>query len=66
MPTNPAVELALPAYEHRLAERIVAEEDVQRVLEAATTLRDHVLLQLLYTAGLRVSEGRPLYWLISA
>jgi len=30
LPANPALELALPAYENRLAERIVGEEDVQR------------------------------------
>jgi len=31
---DPAAELALPAYENRLAERILAEEDVQRILAA--------------------------------
>src|SRR5882672_5999650 len=33
LPANPATELVLPPYERRLAERIVAEEDVQRLLE---------------------------------
>ena len=60
--TNPAAELVLPPYEQRLAERIVSEEDVQRLLGAAATLRDQVLLQLLYTAGLRVSEACGLRW----
>src|ERR1035441_375860 len=32
LPANPATELTLPPYEQRLAERIVAEEDVQRLL----------------------------------
>ena len=31
---NPATELALPSYEHRLAERIVSEPDVRRLLQA--------------------------------
>jgi site-specific recombinase XerD len=62
LPANPAAELALPAYESRLAERIIPEEDVQRVLAADMALRDHVLLQLLYTAGLRVSEACGLRW----
>jgi integrase/recombinase XerD len=62
LPANPAAELALPAYESRLAERIVSEEDVRRVLAVELTPRDRVLLQLLYTAGLRVSEASGLRW----
>ena len=54
---NPAAELALPAYENRLAERILAEEDIQRVLAAETEPRNRVLLRLLYAGGLRVSEA---------
>jgi len=54
---NPAAELGLPVYENRLAERIVPEEDVQKVLGADMALRDRVLLRLLYSAGLRVSEA---------
>src|SRR5438477_12587157 len=37
---NPAAELALPAYEQRLAERIIAKEDVARILAAEATQRD--------------------------
>jgi site-specific recombinase XerD len=48
---SPAEELALPAYEDRLAERILAEEDIQRVLAAETEPRNRVLLRLLYAAG---------------
>src|SRR5712691_10603131 len=59
---NPAAELALPAYENRLAERILAEEDVQRMLAAETEPRDRILLRLLYAAGLRVSEVCHLLW----
>jgi site-specific recombinase XerC len=57
LPTNPAAELELPSYEKRLAERIVEEEDVQRMLEAEAAPRDRVLARLLYGAGLRVSEA---------
>src|SRR5215831_3670874 len=32
IPSNPAAEMALPRYEVRLAERILNEEDVQRIL----------------------------------
>jgi integrase/recombinase XerD len=59
---NPAAELGLPAYEKRLAERIVCEEDVQSLLGADMALRDQVRLGLLYTAGLRVSEAYGLRW----
>ena len=62
LPANPAAELPLPCYENRLAERILGEEDLQRVLSAATEPRNHTLLQLLYGAGLRVSEACGLRW----
>src|SRR4029450_627729 len=59
---NPAAELTLPSYENRLAERILAEEDVQRILVAETEPRDRILVRLLYGAGLRVSEACGLLW----
>jgi integrase/recombinase XerD len=59
---NPAAELSLPRYEIRLAERILPETDVQTMLVAQQRPRDRVLLQLLYGAGLRVSEACQLRW----
>lgn len=59
---NPAVEIQLPKYEKRLAERILGEEDVQQILAGEEGPRDRVLLQLLYAAGLRVSEAAKLRW----
>ena len=53
LPINPAAELALPSYEKRLAERIIEEEDVQRMLGADLEPRNRILLHLLYGAGLR-------------
>jgi site-specific recombinase XerD len=43
VPTNPAAELSLPCYEKRLAERIVGEEDVKRLVETDAEPRDRVL-----------------------
>jgi integrase/recombinase XerD len=45
-----------------LPSRIGGEQDVQRLLETADGVRDRVLLALLYTAGLRVSEACGLLW----
>jgi integrase/recombinase XerD len=60
--SNPAAELTLPVYENRLAEQIVGEPEVQRLVETAAGARDRVLLALLYAAGLRVSEACGLLW----
>jgi integrase/recombinase XerD len=62
IPANPSAELVLPRYECRLAERILPEEDVQLMLAAEASPRDCILLQVLYTAGLRVSEACGLRW----
>jgi integrase/recombinase XerD len=62
IPLNPAAELTVPSYENRLAERILGEEEVQRMLAAETEPRNRLLLRLLYATGLRVSEACHLRW----
>jgi integrase/recombinase XerD len=62
IPANPAAELALPRYERRLTERILSKQDLYRILAADAKARDHILLNLLYVAGLRVSEACGLRW----
>ena len=54
---NVAADLNLPRSENRLAERILGEEDAQRMIALETKPRNRVLMLLLYTAGLRVSEA---------
>jgi integrase/recombinase XerD len=45
-----------------LAERIITESTVHRILALETDKRNHALLRLLYSAGLRVSELCRLKW----
>jgi integrase/recombinase XerD len=59
---NPAAPIRLPPVRARLAERILSEADVHRMLALTTRPRNHALLLLLYAAGLRVSEACSLRW----
>jgi integrase/recombinase XerD len=54
--------LAVPKLKNRLAERILAEGEIQRMLALEANPRNHALLRLLYQTGLRVSEARSLCW----
>jgi integrase/recombinase XerD len=54
--------IKLPGQKNRLAERILLETDVQRMLALESQTRNHALLRLLYSAGLRVSELCALSW----
>ena len=60
--SNPALELRLPKYELRLAERVLSEGGLKCLLAVECTPRDRILLNLLYFAGLRVSETCNLKW----
>ena len=58
---NPAAELALPR-RHRRLPRTLSAGEAERLIEAASgttprSLRDRALVELLYGAGLRVSEA---------
>jgi len=59
---NPGRGLRLPAVRGRLAERIPTEEEVLTLLAHEPSRRNHALIRLLYTAGLRLSEACDLRW----
>ncbi len=59
---NVGAAVSTPKVPDRLAERILSEPDVQRILALETNLRNAVLLRLFYASGGRVSELANLYW----
>ncbi len=62
IPFNPGSAIKLPPIKRTLAERILSEDEVQKLLVSETNPRNRALLTLLYVAGLRVSELCALCW----
>jgi integrase/recombinase XerD len=62
LPVNAGAALRVPARRSRLAERILPEADVHKLLALETHPRNHAFLRLLYVSGLRVSEAVGLRW----
>lgn len=59
---NVGAAVSLPKIPDMLAERILSEKEVRRILDAATSERDSLLLRLFYVTGARVSELANLKW----
>lgn len=54
--------LRLPPVRNRLAERILSESDLHRILSLEPDPRNRAILTLLYASGIRVSELCDLSW----
>lgn len=61
-PFNVGAIVQAPKVENTLAERILTEEQVVRIIALETNKRNHALLRLLYRSGVRVSEICDLKW----
>jgi len=59
---NVGILVRSPKARNRLAERILTEEEVKKIRDATTNERDRLVVRLLYSAGLRVSELCNLKW----
>lgn len=59
---NVAAVIGLPAVKNTLSERILPEEEIQKMIILTDKPRDKALLRLLYMAGLRISEACNLKW----
>lgn len=55
--------IKLAKVKNTLNERILCEEDIQKMIILTNKPRDRALLRLLYIAGLRISEACNLKWL---
>jgi integrase/recombinase XerD len=62
LPFNVAAAMKLRPNWDTLAQRILEESAVAKLIEAALEGRDRVLLKLLYVSGVRVSEACGLKW----
>jgi integrase/recombinase XerD len=62
VPFNVGAPVRVPAIKNTLAERIMEEGDIQRLLALETNPRNSAMLRLMYGAGLRISEVCGLCW----
>lgn len=62
LPLNVAATLKAPAAKNTLAERILSEAEVHKLIDLEPNNRNQVMLKLLYAGGLRVSELCNLRW----
>jgi len=59
---NVAKTLTIPKGKNTLAERILSESEVHKIIALETNKRNNAILRLLYSSGIRVSELCGLSW----
>ena len=62
IPANVGILVRSPSAKNQLAEKILSEQAVTLLIEAASSARNRLILRMLYIAGLRVSELCALKW----
>jgi integrase/recombinase XerD len=62
LPNNITALIKTPKVKNDLAQRILDEKEVKRLINTASNHRDRVILALMYGCGLRVSEVSELTW----
>ena len=62
LPGNPTLAVRVPKPEEVLAERLLTAEEVERLIQAETNPRNHLLLVFIFTSGARTSEAIGLQW----
>ncbi len=62
LPLNVGKLVRLPKVKDTLAERILSEAEVKKIIDSSENQRDRLILRVLYSCGLRVSELCDLTW----
>jgi integrase/recombinase XerD len=62
LPYDVARPLKSPKFKDTLAERILMESEIQRIIGMETNERNQLLLRILYAGGIRVAELSKLTW----
>lgn len=62
LPVNVGVMVKLPSKRDALAERILSETEIHKLIALEPDERNHAILRLLYDSGCRVSELTALKW----
>ena len=62
LPSNVAVLIKSPKVHRRIASMRINHQDIRRMVEGANSLRDKLIIKMMYFLGLRVSEVLRLTW----